>query len=371
VGRPWITHVQIFDLDSDGLLDVLVCDAKRNTVSWIRQHPRGTFTEQIVADKIPAPAHVRAVDIDNDGDNDLLVAEMGAILPSNEKTGKVIVLENTEDGFTKRTVLEKTARVTDVSAGDLDGDGDVDLAVGQFGYHDGEIRWMENTGAWQYESHTLLSLSGTIHTLVADMDGDGDLDIVAIVSQEWEELHLFENDGKGNFTDHVVHAVGNPDYGSSGISIADLDRDGDPDILYTNGDAFDYVPPGPRPWHGVQWLENSGELTFKFHRIAQYNGAYSARAADLDGDGDLDIAAVSTFNDWKSPNSASMMWYQNDGNQHFTAHVLANRPTHLLALDAGDLNGNGRADLVTGGMHCYPPYDRMSRVTLWSNRARK
>ena len=32
------------------------------------------------------------------------------------------------------------------------------------------------------------------------------------------------------------------------------------DILYTNGDAFDYIPPGPRPWHGVQWLENKGNL---------------------------------------------------------------------------------------------------------------
>ena len=65
------------------------------------------------------------------------------------------------------------ARVTDIQPGDFDGDGDVDLAVGQFGYDQGEIRWMENQGELRFESHQLLSLPGTIHVPVADMDGDG------------------------------------------------------------------------------------------------------------------------------------------------------------------------------------------------------
>ena len=46
---------------------------------------------------------------------------------------------------------------------------------------------MENKGNWQFESHILQSLSGPIHTLVADIDQDGDLDITALVTQEWEE----------------------------------------------------------------------------------------------------------------------------------------------------------------------------------------
>ena len=208
-----------------------------------------------------------------DGDIDLLVAQMTMIFPNNDKIGAVVVLENNgQQEFTNHVIIDKIARVTDVEAGDLDGDGDIDLVVAEFGYDDGEIRWLENKGNWHFESHILQSLSGTIHTPIADMDNDGDLDIVALVSQEWEEIYIFENDGKGNFKPHLIWGSANEDFGSSGISLVDLNQDGYMDILYTNGDAFDYIPPGPRPWHGVQWLENKGNLKFEYHRIADFPG---------------------------------------------------------------------------------------------------
>jgi len=280
----------------------------------------------------------------------------------------VVVLENDgRQNFSNRVLLKDVARVTDVEAGDFNGDGRIDLAVGQFGYDDGEIRWLENKGNWVFESHVLLSMSGTIHTPVVDIDGDGDLDIVAIVSQEWEELYVFENDGKGNFKNHMIWGSTNEDFGSSGISIADLNRDGRPDILYTNGDAFDYIPPVPRPWHGVQWFENKGNLKFDYHRIADFPGAYSARAADFDNDGDLDIMAVSAFNRWEEPNAYSLMFLENVGNCRFVPRNLATQPTHLLVLEPADMDGDGWIDFVTGGMHFYPPYDRMSRILLWRN----
>src|SRR5262245_11636253 len=63
--RPRISHVEIADLDRDGLPDVLVCDALKNRLSWIRQVSKGTFSETTVAD-IQAPAHVQAIDVDGD-----------------------------------------------------------------------------------------------------------------------------------------------------------------------------------------------------------------------------------------------------------------------------------------------------------------
>ena len=367
--QPWVTHVAVVNLDQDEWQDVVVCDATANTVSWIRQAPADVFTETVLGEGIQAPAHVTPYDVDRDGDLDLLVATMGVILPNNDPIGSVIVLEN--DGrqvFTTRVLLDAVARVTDIEPGDFDGDGDVDLAVGQFGYDDGEIQWMENLGGWQFESHRLLTISGTIHTPVGDLDGDGDLDIAAVVSQEWEEIYVFENDGAGAFERHLVYGATNDDFGSSGIALADLDLDGDLDVLYSNGDAFDYMQPGPRPWHGVQWLENQGGLRFAYHRIGDFPGAYFANAVDGDGDGDLDVFLVSTFNDWDAPDAASLAWFENDGDMQFTLRPLAMAPTHLLTLASADLDGDGWVDFVTGAMHIFPPYDRMSRVTFWRNR---
>ncbi|MEQ9822962.1 MAG: VCBS repeat-containing protein [Puniceicoccaceae bacterium] len=368
-GRPWIPDLQIHDLDQDGLLDILVCDGVTDTVSWIRQFPRNQFTEYILAKDIKGPAHIEACDIDLDGDDDLLVASMGMIRPNNDKIGTVVVLENLGDQtFRRHDLITNVARVTDIRGGDFDGDGDIDLVVGQFGYSQGEIRWMENLGNWEFKSHGLLALSGTVHTPVADIDQDGDLDIIALVSQEWEEIHLFENDGTGNFNNRIIWASTNEDYGSSGLQLVDLDRDGDLDIIYTNGDGFDYAKPGPRPWHGIQWLENRGQGFFKFHRVSDYPGAYSPVAVDLNGDSFLDLIAVASVNNWHDPKTVSMMAWINDGNQHFTAVPLATTPTHLIVAKAADLDQDGIPEIVTGGLHAYPPYGNLSRVMIWRQK---
>jgi hypothetical protein len=367
--RPQISNVQIVDLDHDSLPDIVVCDTLRNRVSWIRQAPRGTFSEVALGGPIQAPAHVEAVDFDGDGDLDLVVASLGVLNPSNNRVGAVLVLENNgRQQFTTHLAANAIARVADVRAGDLDGDGDMDLAVAGFGYDDGETSWLENKGGWTFDQHVLLRLSGPINAIVTDIDGDRTPDIVALVSQEWEEIWAFPNDGRGHFTQKMIWGSTNPDFGSSWISLADLDKDGDPDILYSNGDAFDYAPTNSRPWHGVQWLENKGRLDFDFHRIADLPGASSPQAGDVDGDGDLDVVTVSAYNNWDDKAALSLVWLENNGRMQFSLHPIATSPTHLITLALGDLDGDGRLDLLTGGMHVSRPYDRMSRVTAWSHR---
>jgi hypothetical protein len=365
--RPQITNVQIADLDGDGVPDILVCDALRNRVSWIRQFPRGAFTEQPLSDEIRAPAHVEAVDVDGDGDQDLVVAGLGVLFPSNLRTGSVAILENQGAGrFFRHVVAESLPRAADARAGDLDGDGDRDLAVAAFGYDSGETLWLENRGAWKFEPHVLQRLSGAVNAPILDINGDGRLDIVALISQEWEEIWAF--DGSARLAPRLLWGSTNADFGSSWITMVDLDRDGDSDVLYSNGDAFDYAPANSRPWHGVQWLENRGGLRFELHRIADLSGASSPQAADFDGDGDLDVVVVSAYNRWDDRSARSLVWLENNGRQQFAMHAVASSPTHLITLAVGDLDGNGTPDLVTGGMHISRPYDRMSRVTVWSNK---
>ncbi len=368
-GLPWITDLLIVDLDGDGLKDVIACDGRLNKVSWIRQSRLGVFEEQDIGESIAGPAHLEVADLNGDGHLDVLVAAMGTIPPSNAKTGAVIILVN--DGtnhFSNRVLIENVARVTYVAAADFNKDGRLDLVVGQFGYLQGEIRWMENRGDWQFESHSLLDLPGTIHAPVADLNGDGNLDIVALVSQDSEEVHGFMGDGAGHFRDRVLYGSTNKDYGSSGLCIADVNKDGLPDVVYTNGDGFDYATPGSRPWHGVQWLENVGGGKFVFHRVGDFPGCYSPVVVDIDGDGDNDIVASSGFNDWKDPNAVSLMCFENDGANHFTPRPLAHAPTHLVVVKAADMFNDGRIELVTGAFLFYPPYDRVSRVTLWERK---
>lgn len=368
---PLISHLQAGDLDSDGLPDVIVCDCRSNTVNWIRQFPSGTFTETVLAGEMIAPAHVEINDFDNDGDNDLIVAVLGMLFPNNDKIGSVVILENNgKNVFTKHIVTEKIARVSDVRAGDLDGDGDKDLAVAQFGYDDGETRWIENLGGWNFRSHILQNLSGPINVILNDIDNDNDPDIISLVSQEWEEIYCYINNGKGKFLPKLLYGSSNQDFGSSGIYMSDVDQDGDEDILYTNGDAFDYIPPQGRPWHGVHWLENKGNLVFEFHRLNNFMGAYNARPYDIDNDGDLDLFAVSAFNLWDRPESQSFIWLENTGGMQFITHEIANNPSHLLTLELCDFNKDGLMDMVTGGMHTYPPNDRMARITLWTNNGK-
>ena len=261
-----------------------------------------------------------------------------SLFPDNRRIGSVVILENDgHQNFTPHVVAQGIARVADVRAGDLDGDGDLDLAVAGFGYDDGETTWLENEGGWRFTPHVIQRLSGAINALIVDLNGDGRLDIVTLVSQEWEEVWAFINDGNGQFTPKLLWGSTNADFGSSWISVVDLDRDGDPDILYSNGDAFDYAPANSRPWHGVQWLENRGQLKFDMHRIADLSGASSVQAADLDGDGDLDVAVVSAYNKWDDPSAQSLVWLENNGHQQFTMHEIAS------VADAPDYAGGRRS----------------------------
>lgn len=161
-----------------------------------------------------------------------------------------------------------------------------------------------------------------------------------------------------------------PDFASSNLSLCDLNRDGRSDILYTNVDGFGPSPvPGPRPWLGVQWLENLGKGNFRFHRIGEQPGAYSPVGVDLDGDDHKDVVALSAFNNWGKPDAVSLVWYKNDGKMNFTPHILAYEPIQLLTADAADFDGNGKQAIITGAFFGTSPYDRMSRITLWRRSA--
>jgi hypothetical protein len=365
--RPILGHVELVDLDHDGLLDVLATDMQGCAVTWIHR-TNGVWNEAVLA-SVPTPARARLVPATNGGPTNIVVACLGAMVPTDDLIGSVVLLVN--DGpshYTPMPLVRHLARVADVQPGDFDGDGDVDFVVAAYGFiNQGEIGWLENKSGGQYEYHLITKKSGGENVLPIDLNGDGRLDFVALFAQEHEEISVFINDGQGGFQERTIFKAATPSFGSSGIVLVDLDGDGDMDILFTNGDNMDLPTVIPRPFHGVQWLENQGNLKFAWHDIYRCYGAYCAIPADLNGDGKLDVVLTSMFNDWKNLKRASILWLENDGKQHFTPHTIATQPIHLTSAAAGDVEGLGRNDVVTCGMNAFPPFERMARVTLWKN----
>jgi len=364
---PRISHVQIVDLDGDSKPEILACDALAHRLVSYYRDPDGDWIEHPIDVDMAAPAHATVVDIDGDADLDILVAILGNAFPDDSHVGRVLLLERNGDRYDRHVLLNGTRRIADIQAGDLDGDGDLDLTVAEFGYARGRVLWLENIGQRRFRDHELLYAPGTINVPLADLDGDGDLDIVANVTQDDEEIWAFENRGDGRFRKRLLHKWLNFDIGGSGMITSDLDNDGDVDLLVTVGDNLEYAYTYPQPYHGCFWFENNGDWSFQVHRISSLGGAHAASVADLDSDGDNDVVLVSMFNAWYRDDTASLVWLENDGQQHFTHQQITSSPTHLVTVATGDINGDRQPDIVAGGWHVIPPFRRLGGVTTWLN----
>ena len=291
---------------------------------------------------------VRTADLDGDGDLDMLSGswEDGKIAWYENTDGA--------GTFGPQQVITTAAfRLWSVYAADLDGDGDLDVlsASRRLDSEWGGIAWYENTdGDGTFGPGKVISTGhGNGIAYVADLDGDGDLDVLspdkAEEAVDGENLVWHENiDGAGNFGPAQV--IDTPmNGGFMSLHAADLDGDGDQDILAGSSQGY------PRETR-IVWYENivvQGQRRFiPYHEFAW--GGQSASVfvvsldvADLDGDGDPDVLAGS--------NSAvdDVSWYENtDGAGHFgREHVITTNVDHLMSVHAADLDGDGDLDVLS------------------------
>ncbi len=315
------------------------------------------------------PAGTCDVDLDQDGSLDLVVADLGSLLPEDHQKGQVLWMRGggrNSTGSSPEVILDAIGRVADVKAGDLDNDGDQDLVVAEFGWHKtGGIHVLFNdldeTGKRTFRDLILDSRPGTIHVPVTDLDGDGRLDFVALISQEHEVIEAFLNRETG-FEKVRIHAAPDPSYGSSGIELTDMDNDGDADILYTVGDTFDsYLI---KPYHGIWLLRNHGELRFEPQRIAAMPGVHRAVGADLDGDGDQDIVAAAllpskSIRGKTLKDLQALIWLEQSADGSFARHVIQRGLPIYASLAVSDIDEDGDLDVVAGcfiGEPVDPPF---------------
>ena len=369
--RPRMGQVSSASLSAGGPTGVMVCDTGESTVNWI-DLGAGAGVERTLL-KLPHPARVSVVPGVVVGLNDLLVACLGTMESRDEPLGSVVLARQQAPGeFRPQVIARGLSRVVDAKLADVDSDGLPDVLVAAYGFiQSGEVGWLRNLGDGGYAYHTVKKQSGAVRLIPADLDRDGRVDFVVLFAQEHEEVRAFLNRGQGKFEESALWTARTPAYGCSSMELLDLDGDGDLDVVFTNGDNLDQVRPEPRPFHGVQWLENKGELRFVWHDLARVYGAYTVQAGDLNGDGLPDLVVGTLFNDWSDPSRPSLFWFENLGSSQFRPHAVDVAPTHLISVALVDVDRDGALDIVAGGMHGFPPYDRMGRITWWRNGLRR
>ncbi|MGH9888117.1 MAG: FG-GAP repeat domain-containing protein, partial [bacterium] len=372
---PFVANVRFLDIGGSGRLQVVAADMSSGLV--LAGDPANPEAGLRVLAHAGNPCHVELVDLDRDGLMDLVVADLGDVPPEDHEKGRVLWLRRQKDGTYATIVLARgLPRVADVEAVDVDGDGDIDLVVAAFGWRTvGGIFLLENvTKTWDAPSFVRGEIDarpGAIHVPVADLDGDGRPDFVALLAQHYESVEFFKNLGKGEFRPQILDQAPHPAWGSSGLELVDFDKDGDLDILVTNGDMLDDFL--LKPYHGIRWLENKGGLRFEAHSLANLPGVHRALVADIDGDGDNDVVAgayvrfkVGNGPPRSRPDLASLVWLEQQERGQWKRHTLEQGAAHVT-LDVADYDRDGDIDIVVGNFSTEgAPY-----VDVWENVSKK
>lgn len=271
-GRGYF-DVKVTDFDLDGDLDVVSVDRSVSQgLYWYENDGAGNFTEdQIVTLTNTDTRSIAIADYNKDGMMDVAVASFG----SNRFT----VYQ--QDGSSLFAAANASQPIF-LSEADWNGDGNMDIIAGNFG--GSVVRWT-NSGIGTFSGSGLHSASQIRSVIPFDIDKDGDMDIV-YSSQTGNQIGVLQNDGSGSFTNVQVGSV----LGPHRLDVGDVDGDGDFDIVYTTAGTGADI--------NFHYLENSGTLTLWTSQRLMPNETFSgtftqtASFADLDNDGDLDVAAT-------------------------------------------------------------------------------
>jgi hypothetical protein len=273
--------------------------------------------------------------------NQLLVLNIGTIHPNEQQEGSVLQINKT----TKQSVSLFNMLKRPVCFASSD-NGKSDMLICEYGYQKGQLSYYKKVNK-TWRGDLVSDTAGAIKALPYDFNKDGLNDFAVLMAQGDEHINIYYAQKNGSLQPQQVLQFP-PVYGSSDMQLIDFNKDGWVDILYTNGDNEDFSSI-LKPYHGVRVFLNDGKGNFKEGVFYPMNGAFQARAADFDLDGDMDIVISSFFPKNKANPESHFLYLEQTQPNQFTPHTFPQAAQgRWMTMDVGDADGDGDADILLG-----------------------
>ncbi len=322
------SSVYSVDIDGDGDMDILgAASNDRDIIWWENDNGSGTvWIEHLIDGSVLDAATVFSADIDGDGDMDVLGADYRK---------DVIWWENVNGSgsvWIKHIIDNNFGNSTSIFSTDIDGDGDNDVLGSAMDL--GHVAWWENTdgSGFEWSKHIVdTSFYAAIEVCAADINSDGYMDVLG-ASTDMQHIWWWENiDGSG--IEWIGHPVDCGYYYAYSVYSADIDGDGDIDILGSNVHNYE-----------INWWENinSDGIQWSRHNIETDIGYGSpVYSADMNSDGYVDVLGSTGF-------GHGITWWENENGSGDTwvTHIVDSNFAGGNSVYAADIDGDGNMDIL-------------------------
>ena len=334
------------------------CCDQHNNIYWFENDGSGGFTRRFIQRNEPDPPSMRGHDFERHTVGDINGDGYPDVVTVMNKHGELLWFENS--GNPKSGKLWKRHLITtapdhagklpyayDVTLADLDSDGDLDVAASS--WRGNEFTWFENQGT-QWKKRVITSTDETRTMRAVDFDRDGDTDLLGTVRDRDGLVLWFENSGKPASHPWKPHVIDHAPWPVHGHPV-DMDGDGDQDVVMVLGYAAEERE------SQVVWYENVGgnsKIIWNKHIIREpFPDALEAAAADMDGDGNIEVVA-------SAYDVGRIAWFEHDGDPRgtWTMHILKDNWRRCSQVILVDLDGDRDLDVASVA-------DRPSREFRW------
>lgn len=273
-----------------------------------------------------------------DGTYILSVANM---YPSEIHGGKIIKIDKNKN---KSIVIENLHRPVHFDSYAIQSQNN--LIISEFGFETGSLSIYKFDGESYFKKTDLIQQSGSVKTHMADLDGDSIPELIALIAQGQERILVFKQNDKG-LSDPITVLKFLPVHGVCDIDIADMNKDGNLDLIISNGDNADYSIM-TKPFHGITIYLNQGNLQFSPFVFIPYPSILHSELADFDLDGDIDIASTAFFSHNMKQRFPAFIYFENAGIKFVPATFPQSNFGKWMTIEKADIDRDGDQDLFIG-----------------------